>query len=110
LALLLIAGCSDNNKETAATQNPVANESAVDKAFNQSFIQSCENAATQSGKLSRADANKICQCSLISFRKKYSAEQVVALDNASDTEKMELAKFSIEVGTECTQKFMMGEL
>jgi len=89
----------------------VANESATDKAFNQSFIQSCENSAMQSRQINRADANKICQCSLIDFRNKYSAEQATSIYNSgSDAEKMEFIRFSKKVGVECTKKFQAGKL
>jgi len=110
--LLLMLGCSEKNEEAPSTQTPL-NESAQDKAFNQSFVQSCVDTATRNsaGGLNASAADKICQCSLAKFKKKYSVADVTALmQSGTDAQKMEFAQFSVKVGTECAGQWKAGEL
>jgi len=132
-ALLLVAGCSEKTEESAAAQAPASNkasdwqvparnkttavpapasnESADDQTFNQSFIKSCTDGSLRTGQISAADADKICQCSLRRFKKKYSSAQAVAVFNhGAEAEKLELAQFSMEVGMECAKQWQAGEL
>jgi len=110
--LLLAAGCSEKNEEpakaaqsTETAKTTVVAEAAAEKEFMNKCIQQAR------GPVSSADMEKICLCSLDGIKERYPMAQLNAMmDNASESEKMEFMKFSLNIGMDCAVKVRAGQL
>jgi len=111
--LLLAAGCSEKNEEPAKNAQSTKAEkttTVAQSAMGKEFLRNCVQQADGNGNISRADMEKICLCSWDDIKGQYSMAQLAAMDNASQSEKMEFMKFSINAGMDCAVKFQKGQL